>query len=287
MNIATIFRSALTIISPKLNTNVVYFVKKKRLMNWIHPNSFSEKLLKLRIEKYNSDPLVKKCADKYLVRDYINNCGFGYILNDLLAVYDCVEDIKWDKLPIQFAMKLNYACGYNIICDDKEQLDKDYAISKLEKWINEKPWLWYAELQYRGVDKKILVERYIRGKDGESPADYKLYCFNGEPLAILYITGRFSENIRAGFFDLDWNYLGRAQNHYFGFDDIMPPKPASIGTMIEASKVLSVPFPFVRIDFYDVDGKAVFGEMTFSPSGGFDASEINIGGKTMGDLLKI
>ncbi len=290
MRLDFIFRSLLTKISPKLNTFVVYAVKKHEIIHWKNPQTFVEKLLKLRITNYNYNPLVKQCADKYAVRSYVDNHGYGELLNDLLAVYDKPEDINWDALPDRFAMKLNSACGRNIICQNKALLDKSKAVAQLNEWIKQKPWLGYAELQYKDVPVKIIVERYLEGKDGSFPEDYKLYCFHGEPKAILYMSGRYSDHMQAGFFDMEWNYLGASNSKkaYEVFDkNKLPEKPESLPTMIEAARTLSSPFPFVRMDFYDLDGKAIFGEMTFSPAGGFDASEINVHGVSMKDMLHL
>lgn len=255
-------------------------------MDWKEPKDLVQKLLKLKITQYNKDELVKKCADKYAVREFIHECGLDYMLNDLLAAYDDPRDIEWEKLPEQFAIKLNYGCGYNIICRSKAELDSEAAEQKLIKWGKKNPWIDYAELQYKNVPQKILVEKYLEGKDGEAPEDYKVYCFHGQPMAILYISGRGSNQHNGGFFDLEWNYLGNTKKTYKGFDpDKLPEKPGSLNEMTAAAKVLSDGFPFVRVDFYDVDGKAVFGEMTFTPAGSFDVSEISINGKQMGDLL--
>ena len=216
IDVARGFRSMLTMISPKLNATVVYAIKKHKLMYWKDPKTFVEKLVKLRIENYNYNPLVKKCSDKYAVREYLSGGGYSYLLNDLIAVYDRPEDIEWDALPSRFALKLNYACGYNIICEDKSELDKAQTVEKLNYWIKQKPWLGYAELQYKDVQVKILVEKFLEGKDGLFPEDYKVYCFNGTPKAILYMTGRYSDSMRVGFFDTDWKYIGQPHKHYLG-----------------------------------------------------------------------
>ena len=282
------FRSILTIISPKLNTLVVYRIKKKKKMDWNNPKTLPEKLLKLKVTNYNHNPLVKQCADKYEVRKYIQDKGLGDMLNPLIAVYDSPSEIEWDKLPQRFAMKLNTGSGHNIICHDYEKFDKKQAIEKLQSWMKSKPWLGYAEMQYKDVPLKIIVEKYLEGKDGIFPEDYKFYCFNGEPKAILYISGRYSEEEYGGFFDLSWNYLGNNKSTYKNFDDKnMPQVPNSLEEMIEASRKLSEGFPFVRVDLYDVDGKPVFGEMTFTPAGAFDVNEIDINGVSMGDMLTI
>lgn len=290
MHLDYLFRACLTTISPKLNVFVVYAVKKHKMIHWKRPQTFIEKILKLRVTNYNYNPLVKQCADKYAVRSYVTENGYGFLLNDLLAAYDSPEDIDWDELPDRFALKLNFACGYNIICQNKSQLDKAKAISQLKYWMKQKPWLGYAELQYKDVPLKILVERYLEGKDGCFPEDYKLYCFHGEPQAILYMSGRYSDHMKAGFFDIDWEYIGapHTKKAYGTFDaNNLPPRPDSLPMMLKAARSLSKPFPFVRIDFYDLDGTAVLGEMTFSPAGGFDASEIDVHGVSMADMLNL
>ncbi len=290
MKLDYLFRSCLTCISPRLNTWVVFAVKKHKLIHWRKPQTFIEKLLKLRITNYNHNPLIKQCADKYAVRKYVEEQGFSFLLNDLLASYDNPDDIDWDSLPDKFAVKLNSACGHNIICQDKSKLDKTEAVKQLKKWMKQKPWLGYAELQYKDVPIKVLVEKYLEGKNGCFPEDYKIYCFHGEPKAILYMSGRYSNHMQAGFFDTDWVYLGptHTKKAYGAFDENnLPDRPESLPVMLEAAKVLSKSFPFVRMDFYDLNGTAVFGEMTFSPAGGFDASEIDVHGVSMKDMLQL
>ena len=48
--------------------------------------------------------------------------------------------------------------------------------------------------------------------------------------------------------------------------DIAFKKPINLDLMIKYSKILSEDFAFVRVDFYDINGKIYLGEMTFSPS---------------------
>lgn len=284
--IAHLLRCSLTLVSPRLNTDVLYAVKKRKLMNWKNPEDFTQKLLKLKITQYNHDERVKICADKYAVREYIQKCGLNDLLNELLAVYDDPRDIEWEKLPEQFVIKLSSGSGFNIICRSKSDLDKKATENRLMKWGRKNQWADYAELQYKDAPTKIIVEKFLSGKDGVLPEDYKVYCFHGQPAAILYITGRGSSEYNGGFFDLDWNYLGNTKKTYKGFTNAnLPAPPASLKEMAEAARILSKGFPFVRVDFYDVAGKAIFGEMTFTPAGCFDTAEISINGKQMGELL--
>lgn len=207
----------------------------------------------------------------------------------MIAAYDKPEDIEWDVLPDRFALKLNYANSYNVICTDKSGVDKQAVVRKLNAWIKEKPWLGYAELQYKNVPIKVIVEKFLEGKDGLFPEDYRIYCFNGEPKVILYMSGRYLDTMRVGFFDTNWHHIGKPNKQYKAFEEHnLPHKPESLHTMLKAAKELSKPFPFVRMDFYDLDGEAIFGEMTFSPAGGFDVADIEYDGhSSLGALLKL
>lgn len=286
---AKYFRCMLTLISPELNTKVLYFVKFRKKLNIKNPKKFNEKLLKLRLENYNNNPLVKKCSDKYAVRQYVEEKGCADTLVKLIGAFDNFEDVDWDKLPNEFAMKLNVGCGYNYFCKDKSSICKEDIIPIVEKWFKKNPWMGYAEMQYKDVPKKLIFEELLHGKNNDAPEDYKVYCFHGKPIAVLYMSGRFSKEIDAFFFDEKWNFLGVPKKYaHISFDsDFIPPKPQSLNVMIETAQKLSSGFPFVRVDFYDCDGKAVFGEMTFSPAGGFSASEIEIDGKNMTEFLNV
>lgn len=81
-----------------------------------------------------------------------------------------------------------------------------------------------------------------------------------------------------------WKYLG-VPEQYRKRKFNVAEKPSCLDEMLAVSERLSSAFPFVRVDFYIVDSRPVFGELTFTPSSGVGASEINVNGNTMGDLL--
>lgn len=49
----------------------------------------------------------------------------------------------------------------------------------------------------------------------------------------------------------------------------MPHRPKNYDKMIELAKILSAGLPHVRVDFYEVNGKIYFGELTFYDMSGF------------------
>jgi hypothetical protein len=65
-------------------------------------------------------------------------------------------------------------------------------------------------------------------------------------------------------YDLDWKahpeycVAGKTLEYY--------ERPETLNEMLQYAKQLSDPFPFVRVDFYEIDKKVLFGEMTFTPA---------------------
>ena len=275
----------LTVFSPTLNSMVRYFAHNKRLPNLKNPQTFSEKLVYLKLKRYCKDPLVIRCADKLAVRGYVEEQGYGELLNRLIGVYNSVEQIPWDQLPNKFALKWNFGSTFNIICDNKGELDIESAKKQLNRWGRSKYWLRDGELQYKHCSKKLICEEYLDTDQGFLPYDYKLYCFHGEVKAILVMADREKE-MKAGFFTPDWRYIGPADRKCLAFEEL-PSRPVSLGKMVECARTLSKAFPFVRVDFYQCGNKAVFGEMTFTPAAGVFMYQIDVDGLSMGEMLHI
>lgn len=267
---AKIFRSGLTIVSPVLNTKVTYYVKFHKKLDLNNPRTLNEKILWLKLNDYWNNPLIKQCADKYRVRDYITQQGLTDLLNPLIADYVDVDQINWKDLPSSFALKLNVGCGCNIIINDKKDLNVDRTKSVLKKWMKKKFYLEHSEMQYKDVKPRILVEKYLGDIDGNRPQDYKFYCMNGECKAILLCVNRDAEGHALYFFmDRNWNVLPFTWESE-KYSNLVPPKPQKLDLAINNAEILAKKFPFVRVDFYFVNNEIVFGELTFTPAGGMD-----------------
>lgn len=272
------FKQTLTRISPELNTRVVYYTKFGIPINLKHPRTLDEKIQWLKLNTYKGNPLVTQCADKYAVRDYVEKAGCGEILNELYGVYDKVEDIPWDSLPDQFVVKWNFGCGQNLIVFDKSNLNIEDAKNKLNEWYKTKDtfYLAYSEIQYRGIPPKLVCEKLIETENGGLPVDYKLYCFNGKTDSVLVCTGRNTagHGTKYYFFDRDWKLKRYNKTGKEAPEGFTIPKPKGIEKVFEYAEKLSRPFPFVRADFYLEKGKVTFGELTFTPCGGFDVNRL-------------
>lgn len=261
-------------ISPKLSVKFWYRLYLKKPLDLEHPKTLDEKIQWMKLYYYKDNPLVYQCADKFRVRDYVKNCGLEHILNDLIATYHSANEINWDVLPQKFVLKWNFSNGGNIICSDKSELDRKQAIKELNRFQKIKPHLKYAEPQY-DVEKVLLCEKFIETQNGEAPVDYKFYCFNGEAKYVLCCYGRSIDHRPAFyFFDKDWqlqrfNKMGKEAPEGFTM-----PKPEGMDDLFHYAEILSKPFPFVRADFYLENGKAYFGELTFTPGGGYDMNRL-------------
>ena len=284
-NLNTKFTALLTKISPVLASKYIYRVIAEKNLNLDNPQDFHQKLQWLKL--YWQHPLVVKCADKYEVREYIKVCGCEEILKELYGVYDRVDEIDWEKLPEKFVIKTTNGCGTNIFCENKSSLNKQEVIRQLKKWLKTDFGLFYAETHYSKMKPRIICEKYLQTDSG-LPNDYKFYCFHGVPKVILIIADRDTD-LKLFFLDSNWNKLDIGDPSFkakFNVGEV-PPQPECLKEMMKYAEILSAPFPFVRVDMYEYEGKPVFGELTFTP-GGAVARYINETGlKLMGDMLKL
>lgn len=285
--LARVFFTGLSYVSPRLNTCLLFYRKFGRFPDLDNPQTLNEKLLKLKLARYGEDALVRRCADKYLVRDFVTGRGCGETLNRLIAVYESPRAIDWTSLPDSFAIKWNFGCGYNLICSEKNGLDIPKAVKQLEKWGREPFWAYYSELQYRNVEKKLIVEEYIGDKDGNPPEDYKFYCFNGSAYCVMVCEGRRDGWPKFYFFDRNFNLLRINRDSKEAPADFSRPRPAGIDEAFRVADALSAGFPFVRVDLYLSGSQVRFGEMTFTPAAALDNKRLPETDLMFGKMLEI
>ncbi len=283
----TRFRRFLTIISPKLNTIVTFRISKGKPINLKNPKTFDEKISWLKLNTYYKNPLISMCADKYAVREYVSSCGLSEILNELYGVYDCVEDINWEELPDKFVLKWNNGCGLNMFCHDKKNFDIDNAVKTLKKWGRAKQYLNNAEMQYKYIKPRIVCEKLLESKTSPLPEDYKFYCFNGQVKYGMICVERETGRPKFYYYDRDWNFARINKDSKKAPEDFYLPKPEGIDKMISYAEILANPFPFARVDLFDLDGKIIFGELTFTPSGGMNSNWLEEMDLMFGNLLKL
>jgi hypothetical protein len=245
------------------------------------PETFSQKIYYLR-NAYKNVPLASLVSDKIKVREYVQEKVGGGILNNLLGVYDDPKDIDYTKLPDRFVIKTNHASGTNIIVKDKSSLDIKTTTKQLSEWLKMNYSNSSGEMQYYNIKPQILIEEYLENEGYGGLLDYKFFCYDGV-VDFLYIKRNVGFNAFK-IYSLDLNF---EINEMFEAKDLKVNhfnKPKSFQVMVEAAGVLSKGLPFVRVDFYDINGKCIFGEMTLTPTGGNnyylkDDEQISLGKK--------
>ncbi|HPU02027.1 MAG TPA: ATP-grasp fold amidoligase family protein [Bacillota bacterium] len=255
-------------ISPEITLRILFRLKTGYKLNLDHPVTYNEKLQWIKL--YDKNPLMPICADKYAVRNYVESCGCAEILNDLIWEGFDPEEIPFDSLPNRFVIKATHGSGFNIICRNKDELDYKKVVNKLKKWLKQKYFPCYGEWFYGVVKPRIIIERLLTDNDDSIPADYKVMCFHGEPRYILVDTDRFTSHKR-NIYTIDWRLL---KGVTISFPNGKPiDKPSKLEELLYYSRKLSSKFIHARIDFYIVNNKIYFGEITFTHGAGF--SKIN------------
>lgn len=271
-------QAAAQLFSEELISRLYYRVKVGRRLHIHEPKTFTEKLQWLKLYYCPQNPKVIQCADKYAVREYIRQLGEDALLNDLIGVWDRVEDICWDTLPDQFVLKCNHGCGYNILCPDKSKLDVEQAKEKLKKWMGEDYALYDIEPHYGKIPRKIICEKYL----GPDVVNYNMYCFHGEPVFFSLASGLGDgTDERLTYFYAD-GQKAEFWNRAYPTDDA--PLSPMLPQMVECARRLSGEFPLVRVDLFDIGGRLVLSELTFTPGGAIIpiepyASDLELGRK--------
>ena len=274
-------------ISPTFDAKLLFYIRLHKWPNLRDPKTFNEKTTWLKLNNYNRNKLVSKCADKYSVRDYVKSKGCGKILNELYGVYNSFDEINFDELPNRFALKCVHGCAYNIIVDNKKNLNINTTRKRVQKWQKEKYGYATAELQYVNITPKIIIEKNLRNSNNEIPKDYKFYCINGKSVGCMICSDRVqgTHDFGINFFDNNWNELPLFKNELRNTKTI--EKPKNWDKMIQYAEKLSEDFPFVRVDFYNDDGNIILGEMTFTPACCCNPKHSDEGDEYLGKLLEI
>lgn len=242
-----------------------YFRVTGETLNLDNPLTYNEKIQWIKLNA--STPLKTRLADKYLVRDWVKEkIGEKYLI-PLLGVWDSFDDINFDELPGQFALKCNHGCAYNIIVKNKNDLNLDDARKKINNWMNEDfAYKFGLELHYSNIKRKIIAEKYIENFGGDL-YDYKFWCFNGKAEYIQFLSERNLSGLKMAFYDRNWVKQDFVYSYPKNEQDI--EKPSNLDEMIRLAEKLSQGFNHVRVDFYRLeDGTIYFGEMTFTSASG-------------------
>ncbi|MEK4751965.1 ATP-grasp fold amidoligase family protein [Priestia sp. FSL R5-0597] len=299
-SIKNILKSSHIVININDNINKLYYKYlisdvnlirtrfKKRLnrdLELNNPTKFNDKLQWLKLNWNNS--LATQCADKYMVRQFVKERIGSKYLNEIYGIFENVEEINVDNLPKSFVLKGTHGSGFNLICKNKEVIDWKKAFKQMKRWLRTNYYLQSREWVYKDIKPRIVCEKFIEQGNGDELQDFRFFCFNGEPK---FITVDFSitdkKKTRRNLYDLNWNLM-EEEISYPRENKIKVNKPKKLNEMINLSRKLSADFPHARVDFYYIQEKIIFGEITFFHQSGMGEVRPLEFEETIGTWLKL
>lgn len=272
-------------IPDTLYLHIKYYCRMGKRLHLKNPQTFNEKLQWLKL--YGRRPIDTILSDKYEVKTYIaKTIGKQYVI-PLLGVWDRFEDIDFNKLPNQFVLKCTNDSGGIVICKDKTTFDIENARKRLSRGLKTDYYVFSREKAYRGIPKRVIAEEYKEDSHTHELRDYKFFCFDGVPKVLFIASDRQikGEETKFDFFDMDYKHLPFTNGHPNA--KVCPEKPMCFEEMKNLASKLSKGIPHVRVDFYEVDGRVYFGEMTYSHWGGMTPFEPEEWDYKLGGWIKL
>lgn len=262
-----------------------YYAKLKKRLNLDNPILFNEKVQWLKI--HDRKDIYTIMVDKYEAKKYVANIiGKEYII-PTLGVYNKFDDINFESLPNQFVIKCTHDSGGLVIVRDKKKLNVKEVRKKINKSLRRNYYYYGREWPYKNVKPRIIIEKYMEDKSDKAMRDYKFFCFNGKA-KIMYLSEGLENHSTAGisFYDMDFKLTDCKRKDYRQID-YAPKKPKNWEKMKDFSNVLSKNIPHLRVDWYEINGRLYFGELTFSTCSGMLPFEDEKWDKKLGDLIDL
>ena len=262
---------------------IAYRVKMGKKLNLNPPVTFNEKLQWLKL--HDRRPEYTTMVDKYEAKKWIaERIGEEYII-PTLGVWDHFDEIDFDALPNQFVLKCTHDSGGLVICRDKSKLDKAAARKKIETCLKHNFFWGQREWPYKNVKPRIIAEQYMEDAATGELRDYKYFAFRGVAKAMFIASNRQTGETTADYFDMEFKPL----NLMWGYPNskIMPNRPQNFEEMARIAEQLTKELPEARVDFYEVNGKTYFGEITFFDGSGMQRFNPDAWDETFGTWVKL
>lgn len=260
------FIAMFTKLCPKFVLDFRNYVGVRNHINWRQPKNLQEYALTILFNKSTDLDLYARLADKIEVRKFVEDRIGQQYLTILYGTWTNAKEIDFGTLPNRFVLKTNNGCGTNFIIKDKSKIDINRVVNELNYWLKYPYGALTGQIHYSRINPKILAEEYLEQsiEKDSLPYDYKFFCYKGVPRYVLYYEGRsLNGHITPNMlFDMEWNEISEAVNRPINHK-VNPP--ISFEEMKQCVKQLCSGFDFVRVDFYEINGRPVFGEMTFTP----------------------
>lgn len=280
MNIKSI---ALGLIPDKIYLQLLYKHRMGKRLDLKNPKSFNEKLQWLKL--YDRRPEYITMVDKYEAKNYVAKIiGEEYII-PTLGMWDSFDEVDFDSLPEQFVLKCTHDSGGLVIVKDKSKFDRAAARKKINDSLAVDYYKLGREWPYKNVKRKIIAENYLVDESGYELKDYKVFNFGGDPKIIQVDFDRFTSHKR-NLYSTDWDLID-VDIHYPSDKSREINKPEALEKMLEIAKMLSNGYPYIRTDFYCINKRIYFGEITLYPGCGTEEFNPDDWDLKLGEWIKL
>jgi hypothetical protein len=244
-------------------TRVQWFLKYKEALDLEHPATFSEKIQWLKLR--GRDPRLPALVDKLAVRSFVAERIGEAVLNPLLFTGEELAEADLASLPERFFIKCTHGSAWNIAVTDKHTADWAAITARIRYWLSINYYELWREWVYADIPPRVMVEPLLEDPAPLGLLDYKVLCFNGRARYVQVDIDRAGDHTR-NIYDTAWNRIPCAIHYPMAGFDVPPPR--NLDTMLELAEVLADGFAFMRVDLFNIDGRIVFGELTFYPGNG-------------------
>lgn len=255
-----------------------------------NPQTLNEKIQWLKLnERHDYYPI---CADKYGMKKWVADL-LGTEKYNVPVLYHTPD---WRAITQETVnqfpciVKPNHSSHDYMILRSADDVNWKQLRRRCRFWLKRDYYMESQEWQYKDIPRQIVVEPLLETMEGKIPNDYKLNYFNGK-LEFIYVSyDREGINARC-VYDESWKvipfYWGNSNQKEYVACPVAIPKPASFEKMKEIGEKIAKFFKYVRVDFYDVDGKLYVGEITLCHGGGFDKFRPEEYDRIYGERLKL
>ena len=257
-----------------------------RRIDLVEPKTLNEKIqwLKLNLR----EDFHTQCADKLASREIWKEYGEDGLVPLLYQTEDWRE-LTMEKIPdVPCVVKCNTGSGAYRIIRDRSQMNIKKLRRECHRWMIGNFYYRTQEWQYKNIKPCIIIEQLLQDKNGHIPNDYKLHFINGELQFIYCSVDREGANYRS-IYSPDWKRLNMEwvakKAHKGGLVGKDIPQPMTFERMKEIGADIAKRFQYVRVDFYEVEGKMYYGEITLHHGSGFDTFEPEFWDRYYGDKL--
>ena len=230
------------------------------------PQTFTDRLLRRMLDPGDELETMVRTGDKYTMRAYVTErLGEGHLpqLFDVIETGTPITPERVAGWPATSAMKASHASRWMTFVD-RDTADAAALDQLARGWLARTYGGIRQEPHYDHMTPRVLVEEDLR-RDGVPPDDVKFWVFGGEVRLVMVESGRFRD-LRRFVADPEWRLL--AVRYGEPPPDVVPPPPASLGSMLGMARELAAGLDFLRVDLYEIDGRLLVGELTHFPGAG-------------------